>query len=113
MTADLEARMAECAGKAQVTYEVAERWSFGGERFDESLVGLLRDTARELGVAQRDILAQAGHDAFNVARAAPACMLFCPCEKGISHNEAENCRLEDVEPSVNVLLHAVLARANA
>ena len=31
---------------------------------------------------------------------------------GNTHNEAENVAKEDAVPSVNVLLHAVLARAN-
>ena len=42
----------------------------------------------------------------------PTALVFCPCEKGITHNEAENVAKEDAVPSVNVLLHAVLARAN-
>ena len=33
-------------------------------------------------------------------------------EDGITHNEAEYVSQDDAVPSVNVLLHAVLARAN-
>jgi N-carbamoyl-L-amino-acid hydrolase len=39
-------------------------------------------------------------------------MIFTPCDRGISHNENESTRLEDSLPGVNVLLHAVLERAN-
>jgi N-carbamoyl-L-amino-acid hydrolase len=38
-------------------------------------------------------------------------MVFVPCENGLSHNEAENARPEDLEAGANVLLHAVLERA--
>ena len=39
-------------------------------------------------------------------------MIFTPCRDGISHNEAEHAEQDETAPSVNVLLHAVLARAN-
>lgn len=55
---------------------------------------------------------QAGHDAYYVSRVAPTAMIFTPCDQGISHNEKENTRLEDALPGVNVLLSAVLERAN-
>jgi N-carbamoyl-L-amino-acid hydrolase len=40
-------------------------------------------------------------------------MIFVPCEGGISHNEIENARPEDLAAGCNVLLQAVLARAGA
>jgi N-carbamoyl-L-amino-acid hydrolase len=36
-------------------------------------------------------------------------MIFVPCENGISHNEIENAKAEDLEAGCNVLLHAMLA----
>jgi len=45
-----------------------------------------------------------------VARVVPAALVFIPCEVGISHDEAENARPEDVETEANVLLYVVLAR---
>jgi len=39
-------------------------------------------------------------------------MIFTPCRDGISHNEAEHAEADSTVPGVNVLLHAVLARAN-
>jgi beta-ureidopropionase / N-carbamoyl-L-amino-acid hydrolase len=40
-------------------------------------------------------------------------MIFVPCEGGISHNEIENARPEDLAAGCDVLLQAVLARAGA
>jgi N-carbamoyl-L-amino-acid hydrolase len=38
-------------------------------------------------------------------------MIFVPCEKGISHNEAENAKPEDIAAGCQVLLGAVLKLA--
>ena len=75
------------------------------------LVALIRDTARRLGVPSIDIRSQAGHDAYHMAKVCPAAMIFTPCRGGISHNEKEDIELDRTIPAVNVLLHAVLARA--
>ena len=39
-------------------------------------------------------------------------MIFTPCRDGISHNEAEHTEQYETASGVNVLLHAVLGRAN-
>jgi N-carbamoyl-L-amino-acid hydrolase len=91
---------------------VAGEWQFGNERFDPGCIRLIREAAQRLKVPHRDILSQAGHDAYYVSRVAPTAMIFTPCRNGISHNEAEHAELDYTSPGVNVLLHAVLARAN-
>ena len=58
-----------------------------------------------------DIVSGAGHDAVYMANVAPTCMIFVPCEDGISHNEVENADPKDLEAGGNVLLHAMLERA--
>jgi N-carbamoyl-L-amino-acid hydrolase len=76
--------------------------------FDGRCIATVRDVAEQLGYSHRDIVSGPGHDALNIAKVAPAVMVFVPCEKGISHNEAENARKDDVTAGANVLLHAVL-----
>jgi N-carbamoyl-L-amino-acid hydrolase len=39
-------------------------------------------------------------------------MIFVPCENGISHNEIEYAKPEDLEAGCNVLLHAILELDN-
>lgn len=112
MWGEVHAAMAESARRARVEMRVAASWSFGNERFDPGLIQLLRDTADALGIRRRDILSQAGHDAYYVSKVAPTAMIFTPCRDGISHNEAEHADLEATAPGVNVLLHAALARAD-
>jgi beta-ureidopropionase / N-carbamoyl-L-amino-acid hydrolase len=112
MVADLHRAMADCGRRAQVDIEVVETWQFGSERFDPELVDLLRRAAERRGAAVLELPSQAGHDAYYLSRVAPTAMLFTPCDRGITHNENEHTRLEDILPGVDVLLHAVLARAN-
>ena len=112
MLADVEAALGHCATRGNVDIEIVDRWRFGDERFDPDCVQLVRDAADDLGVRYMDMQSQAGHDAYNMTHVCPTALIFCPCEKGITHNEAENVAKEDAVPSVDVLLHAVLARAN-
>ena len=67
--------------------------------------------AKRLGYSHRDIISGAGHDAVYMARVAPAAMVFTPCVDGISHNEAEDMKPEWATAGANVLLHAVLEKA--
>ncbi|MCB9598061.1 MAG: Zn-dependent hydrolase, partial [Sandaracinaceae bacterium] len=46
-------------------------------------------------------------------RVAPTAMVFIPCEDGISHNEIESATPEHVAAGCQVLLQAMLTRANA
>jgi beta-ureidopropionase / N-carbamoyl-L-amino-acid hydrolase len=112
MIAEVKAAMPECARRANVQMRIAGEWQFGNERFDPGCVRLIREAAERLDVPHRDILSQAGHDAYYISRIAPTAMIFTPCRDGISHNEAEHAELDTTVPGVNVLLHAVLARAN-
>jgi len=112
MWAEIEAAIAAAAKKANVEMQVTTRWEFGNERFAPDLIALLRAAAGDLGVATRDLLSQAGHDAYHISKCAPTAMIFSPCIGGITHNEAEDIDLKMTEPAVNVMMHAVLARAN-
>ncbi|MBN1856289.1 MAG: Zn-dependent hydrolase [Dehalococcoidia bacterium] len=78
-------------------------------QFDARCVEIVREAATGLGYSHRDIVSGPGHDALNVSWVAPAAMIFIPCEKGISHNEAESATPEDFEAGANVLLQSVLA----
>ena len=77
-------------------------------RFNERCVGMVREVAERLRYSHRDIVSGPGHDAVNVARVAPAAMVFIPCVEGISHNESEAARDEDLTAGANVLLQSVL-----
>ena len=90
---------------------VDERWHMPVTNFDPACIDAVWQATRRLGYGAMEMVSGAGHDSVYVASVAPASMIFVPCENGISHNEAENAKREDLEAGANVLLHAVLQMA--
>ena len=84
---------------------------FAPQPFAPELVEQVARSAESLGYPSMPVVSGAGHDAVYVARVAPAAMIFVPCKDGISHNEIESAKAEDLEAGCNVLLHAMLAVA--
>ena len=71
----------------------------------------VRAATDKLGYSTMDVVSGAGHDAIYTARVAPSGMIFVPCKDGISHNEIEDAQPAHLEAGCNVLLHAMLERA--
>jgi N-carbamoyl-L-amino-acid hydrolase len=109
----LRRRAATLAEELKVEIEVKEIWYYPPVPFEASCIEAVRRAAELNGFSWREIVSGAGHDACYVARKAPTSMIFVPCENGISHNEIENATPEDCAAGANVLLHAMLAKANA
>jgi N-carbamoyl-L-amino-acid hydrolase len=112
---DRELRQA-CEGAATalgLEAEVKELWYFPPAPFDATLVAGVRGAAGAQGYPHQDIISGAGHDACYMARVAPTAMIFVPCVGGISHNEIEDAKPEDLTAGGNVLLNVILDCANA
>ena len=92
---------------------VEELWHMPVTEFDPDCVDAVRSATAELGYSSKEMVSGAGHDALYVARVAPTSMIFVPCKYGISHNEVEDAKSEDLEAGCNVLLHAMLRMAKA
>ena len=71
----------------------------------------VRTAAERLGYPHMELVSGAGHDAIYLASVCPAGMIFVPCKDGISHNEIEDAKASDLAAGCNVLLHAMLERA--
>jgi N-carbamoyl-L-amino-acid hydrolase len=112
MQAAIRSAIAAAAEKARVTATVREGWSWGRVAFAPEMIALLKDTARALGLPYREMLSQAGHDAYALAAVTPTVMIFTPCREGISHNTNEEVDPSRTLPGANLLLNAVLRRAN-
>ncbi|HEX3399580.1 MAG TPA: allantoate amidohydrolase [Acetobacteraceae bacterium] len=80
--------------------------------FTEELVALAETAAQELGFSVTRMRTRPGHDAFNMLRVCPTELIFVPCRDGISHHELEYCSPEHVAAGADVLLQAVLRRAD-
>jgi N-carbamoyl-L-amino-acid hydrolase len=111
MADDLTATGRRLASDCRVDVQIREVVYFPPCRFAPDLVDSVRQCAQALDLTHRDIVSGAAHDAVYLARVAPTAMIFVPCEGGISHNELENARPEDLAAGCDVLLKAVLARA--
>ena len=92
-------------------FEMQRASSYPTVHFHSDCISAVRETTKRLGYKYMDIVSGAGHDACYVNRVAPTGMIFVPCEGGISHNEIENAKPEDLEAGANVLLQAVRSRA--
>jgi beta-ureidopropionase / N-carbamoyl-L-amino-acid hydrolase len=111
MADELKKRIQEIEKETRTTIAVQQVVYFPPSEFAPDLVAGVREGSRKFGYTYRDIVSGAAHDAVYMARIAPTAMVFVPCEGGISHNEIENARPEDIVAGCNVLLHAVVGRA--
>jgi N-carbamoyl-L-amino-acid hydrolase len=91
-----------------LTYQEQQIWTSPAVRFAPELINCVRRAAEDAGLTMRDMVSGAGHDAVYVARIAPTTMIFVPCLKGISHNEAESTSFEECAAGAQVLLNAIL-----
>jgi N-carbamoyl-L-amino-acid hydrolase len=111
MKAEVEAGAAEIAVRLGLGLAIEAAGHFDPVAFDEGCVAAVRRAAERLGYSHRDIVSGAGHDACWINRVAPTAMVFCPCEGGLSHNEAEAITPDWAEKGANVLFHAVVETA--
>ena len=79
--------------------------------FDPKMVDAVRAAAVANHFSCMDIVTGAGHDAVYLASVAPTGMIFIPCKDGISHNEIEDAKPEDLGAGAQVLCDAMLAQA--
>lgn len=79
--------------------------------FPDDMLRVLRRSADGLGYGAMSLPSGAGHDAMHLAGICPTGMLFIPCLRGISHNEAESITSEHAAAGTRVLAEAVAALA--
>jgi N-carbamoyl-L-amino-acid hydrolase len=80
--------------------------------FDAEVAGAIETAAQALALPHMRLSSGASHDAMYMARICPTAMIFVPCEKGISHNEAENATPGDLAAGARVLTAALIELAN-
>ena len=79
---------------------------------DKRLVNLLKECCEERAVSYEVMPSGAGHDAMQIAKIAPAGMLFIPSRRGISHSPLEWSDPKDICLGTQLLLDAVVRVAN-
>ncbi|TAD88305.1 MAG: hydantoinase/carbamoylase family amidase [Alphaproteobacteria bacterium] len=103
--ATITAAVAPCTATVRVTNASAPMV------FDQQVVDRVEAATKALGLPYLVMPSGAGHDAGYVARLAPAGMIFIPCERGVSHNEAEFATPQDLTNGTRVLAATLLAMA--
>jgi N-carbamoyl-L-amino-acid hydrolase len=111
MDEDIRVGIGEIAEGIGLQSELEQIFYYAPIPFDEGCVSAVRSAAAKLGYEHQDIVAGAGHDACYLSKVAPASMVFVPCIDGISHNEVEDAKPEWITAGGDVLLHAMLERA--
>lgn len=79
--------------------------------FDESIVKLVEDAARQHNLPCRRMTSGAGQDAQMMARICPTAMIFVPSVDGISHNPKEFTPGPDLVAGANVLMDVIVKLA--
>jgi N-carbamoyl-L-amino-acid hydrolase len=111
MDAALKVGVEEITKKIGLTHDMKEVFYYKPVEFDPDCVAAVRRAAKHLGLSHRDIVSGAGHDACYLAGVCPTSMIFTPCVDGVSHNESEDIKQEWSTAGANVLMHAVLEKA--
>ena len=81
--------------------------------FDPEVIDCVERAANALGIANVRMPSGASHDAMYMSRMCPTGMIFVPCERGISHNEAENASPGDLAAGARVLTAVLLELASS
>lgn len=109
--AELFRRFAEVEARSGCTIERGAEHIWGSQEYDRRGMELAADCAESLGLSHMPVRTLAGHDSTNLKDMVPTIMLFVPSVDGITHNEAEFTRDEDMLSGL-AMMREVLRRAS-
>ncbi len=113
MGKEMEEEAKKIAAELKLDIDFKEIWYSPPVKFASECVAAVKQAAEDLGFSNREIVSGAGHDSVYLSRVAPTAMVFVPCKDGISHNEIEDAKPDELAAGCDVLLRAMLERANA
>ena len=102
----------DIAARRGCPIRIEETWRVEHAPFDQRLVQMVMDSAKQLDYSYLHMVSGAGHDASYMNQICPTAMIFVPSIGGRSHVEVENTPWKDCEAGGNVLLQCVLKSAN-
>jgi len=112
MLAEARSAAEEAAAARGCDFNSEHVWSIEPIPFDADLVAMATVACRETAGSDRVLASGALHDAAEVARVAPAAMVFCPSIAGISHAKEEDTSEADLTAGIEsfgLLANRVLA----
>jgi beta-ureidopropionase / N-carbamoyl-L-amino-acid hydrolase len=110
--ARLAAHLDQLAASEGVAITTRTLARFAPVTFDDRLVDLVEQVAKEQGRSTMRLPSGAGHDAQMLARVCPTAMVFTPSHRGISHNPAEHTDPQQLAAGADVLCQVLLRLAD-
>lgn len=111
LQAYFETQLQSCETTFNITSSISEVWRSPAVAFDQNCIDIIEQSSQAHHYSYRHICSGAGHDSVYIARTTPTAMIFVPCLKGISHNEAEYATPEHCAQGAQVLADTLLALA--
>jgi beta-ureidopropionase / N-carbamoyl-L-amino-acid hydrolase len=108
----VEARAREIASKREMKVEILPIRSEEPVEMDPALIDLIEALCKEKKLPYEIMPSGAGHDAMQIAKIAPAGMIFIPSSKGISHSPLEWTDPDDICLGAQMLLDAIVRVAH-
>jgi len=109
----LQAECEKICKQRRLELDFKEIWYSPPVKFNSDCVNAVQQAAGDLGFSNRRIISGAGHDSVYMSKVTPTAMVFVPCKDGISHNEIEDAKQDELAAGCDVLLRAMIERANA
>ena len=107
-----DAVVALCSGERQhCPVSIVEKFNRPPCAFAPRVIDVVETAAKRLGASHMRMASGAFHDALFMNDICPTGMIFVPCERGISHNPAENANPADLAAGARVLLAALVSLA--
>ncbi|MEQ7921770.1 Zn-dependent hydrolase [Xanthomonas sp. WHRI 1810A] len=106
----LNATLEAIASKTHTGFEVESSVLREPAKLHHGFAELAYSVGQQLGLPMGNSITVSGHDAISLNRKYPVCLLFIPSSNGVSHNEAEFTRDEDMHNGLRMLT-ALLYRA--
>jgi beta-ureidopropionase / N-carbamoyl-L-amino-acid hydrolase len=108
----VEARAREIATEREMKVDILPIRSEEPVDLDEGLIHVIEEICQEKKIAYEVMPSGAGHDAMQIAKIAPAGMIFVPSKKGISHSPLEWTDPEEICLGAQILLETILRVAH-
>lgn len=102
------ALLSEITKKLNLKLEIKKILSMPAIHFDPACINAVKNAAVKNNYSAIEMISGAGHDACHLSTIAPTSMIFIPCIKGISHNEAESITTLWCKAGADVLLDTLL-----
>lgn len=106
-TNSLEADMKEIADKAGIEIEIDNWMNETPVLMDKKVVEVIEGVCKENKMNYKVMHSGAGHDSQIFAPRIPTGMIFVPSIKGISHNPAEDTKVEDLREGIKTLAYTL------